>query len=275
MLKYIVSVLIYLALSVQIGSVLFFGFGVAPTLFRQEIIPGTRLIPSNTLAGAINSAILSRLGMIEMAACVVLLLGAVYAAFRYEQWMNWVVLVLSAGMLAAVFYSTTVVFPRVDALRTEIGNFDALSSEKSAQKAEFDNGHKLYSTFAKGVLAAAVLTLILHTAGLVRYAESLVEAAHTASEMRAAPEIMPAATHPTPHVVEPDPPVPIPVAVDPPRSAESGPPADAPVVPAPHGAQTRAGDLPPAGAAAETKGGDASAATPPPTAEGPESKELT
>ena len=111
MLKYVVSVLIYLALSVQIGSVLFFGFGVAPTLFRQEIVPGTRLIPSNTLAGAINSAILSRLGMIEMAACVVLLLGAVYAAFRYEQWMNWVVLVLSVGMLAAVFYSTTVVFP--------------------------------------------------------------------------------------------------------------------------------------------------------------------
>lgn len=198
MLKYIVSVLIYLALSVQIGSVLFFGFGVAPTLFRQEAIPGQRLIPSKTLAGAVNSAILGRLGMIEMAACVVLLLGAVYAAFRYEQWMNWVVLALAVVMMAGVYYSTTVLFPRVDQLRRSIGNFDSISTEKQAAKLEFDDGHKQFSNIAKAVLLAAVLTLVLHTAGLVRYAESMSEAVQRAHELRAAP-VLSAAPEPEQH----------------------------------------------------------------------------
>jgi hypothetical protein len=165
MLKYVLNVIIYLALALWIGSLVFFGAGVASTLFQPDLGLG------RTLAGAINSAILHKLGMIELAAGVLLVGGTFYTAIRYRSWMNWVVLVLSVGMLATAVYYTNVLFPRIDELRIAIGDFDNVPAEKAAWRAEFGREHELYSTLVKGVLGAGVLVLVLHTIAFVRYTE--------------------------------------------------------------------------------------------------------
>ncbi len=174
MLKYVVSILMYLSLSVLIGGTLFFGAGVAAVLFE----PG--LLPSRTLAGAVNSAVLHRLGLFSLGSCVVLALGAVYIAWRYGQWMNWIVLGLSVAMVIAVAYTSWILFPRMDTLRTSIGSFDPVPVEKAELHQQFQEGHVLYSNIMRGVLLSGVVVLMLHTAGLVRHAER-VERRHRAA----------------------------------------------------------------------------------------------
>jgi hypothetical protein len=165
MLKYVLNVIIYLALAVWIGSLVFFGAGVASVLFQPELNLG------RTLAGAINTTILRRLGMIELAAGVLLVGGTFYTAFRYKHALNWVVLVLSVGMLATAFYYTNVLYPKMEETRVAIGDFDNVPVEKMELKAQFDQGHKKYSALVKGVLAGGILVLILHTVAFVRYTE--------------------------------------------------------------------------------------------------------
>jgi hypothetical protein len=166
MLNYIVNALIVLALAVWIGSLVFFGAAVAPTLFNPE------LIPTRTMSGALNSAILGRLGTIEIVAGLLLFGSSFYAAFKYQGWANWGVFVLAVGMLATTFYYTNVLFPKMNDLRVAIGQFEDIPAEKASMKAEFDKGHHLYSTLVKGVLGAGILALLLHNLSLVGYTES-------------------------------------------------------------------------------------------------------
>lgn len=173
MLKYVLNVVIYLALTVWIGSILFFGVGVAATLFQ----PG--LLPSHTMAGAVNSEIIRKLGLFEMASGVLLVGGTLYTAYRYRSWMNWAVLVISAGMLVTAFYYTNIIFPRANATRITIGDFDAIPAEKMPLKQQFDADHLLYSELAKGVFLGGVLVLVLHTVAFVRYTEQHAERART------------------------------------------------------------------------------------------------
>ena len=207
MLKYVANILVYLSLAVWIGSLIFFGVGVAAVLFKQG------MLPSRTLAGAVNSAILSRLGMFEVACGVVLVGGTFYAAFRYGQWVNWGAFLLSVSMLCAALYYTNVLFPRVDALRASIGNFDSVPAEKAELKQQFDEGHQRYSTLARGVLLGGVLVLVLHTVGLIRHFESkrgreLPTSAATPSAVPHAvpPSVAPASATPPRPAVEANPP---------------------------------------------------------------------
>ena len=165
MLKYFLNVVVYLALAMWIGGLVFFGAGVASLLFQ----PG--VLPNHTMAGAVNSAILGRLNYIEMGAGVLLMGGVFYTAIRYRQWMNWLSLVIVIAMVGTAAYYTGTLYPKMEALRVSIGDFDNLPAEKMVLKEEFDKGHKLYSALAKGVLAGGVLVLILHTVGFVRYTE--------------------------------------------------------------------------------------------------------
>jgi hypothetical protein len=161
MMRYAANILVYLSLSVWIGGTIIFGAVVAPALFGGTI--------PRTLAGAINTLILDRLGMIQIVAGVVLIGGTLYGAIRVGSWMNWSALVLSIAMLAAATYTTVVLFPSVNRLRVEIGSFEAIPAEKAPLKAEFDRGHQTYSALAKATLGAAVLVLLLQTSALVRY----------------------------------------------------------------------------------------------------------
>ncbi|MBS1910409.1 MAG: DUF4149 domain-containing protein [Bacteroidetes bacterium] len=165
MLKYLLNIIVYLALAVWIGSLVFFGAGVASVLFQPGMLPG------KTMAGAINSVILGRLGTIEIIAGVLLVGGTLYTAARYKHLLNWFVLLLASGMLATAVYYTGTLYPRMDMLRTEIGDFDHVPAEKMLLKAQFDDGHRLYSLLVQCVLGAGVVVLVLHTAAMVRYTE--------------------------------------------------------------------------------------------------------
>jgi hypothetical protein len=160
MMRYAAHILVYLALSIWIGGLVVFGAVVAPALFGGTL--------PRTIAGAINSTVLNRLGILEIVAGVVLVGGTLYGAMRVGSWMNWSALVLSVAMLATAAYYTNVLFPRVNRLRVEIGSFETIAAEKEPLKAQFDRGHQLYSTLAKGVLAAALAVLVLQTVSLVR-----------------------------------------------------------------------------------------------------------
>jgi hypothetical protein len=160
MMRYAANILVYLALSVWIGGLVVFGAVVAPALFGGTL--------PRTVAGAVNTVILNRLGMLEIVAGVVLVGGTLYGVIRVGSWMNWGALVLSIAMLATAAYYTNVLFPDVNRLRIEIGSFESIPAEKAPLKAEFDRGHALYSTLAKGVLGAAIAVLVLHTVSLVR-----------------------------------------------------------------------------------------------------------
>ncbi len=165
MLKYLLNVVVYLSLALLIGSIVFFGAGVASLLFQPD------LLPNRTMAGMVNSAILGRLGKIEIVAGVLLVGGTLYTAARYKQWLNWLVLAMSVGMLATTAYTSSKLFPKMNELRLAIGDFDHIPAEKEPLKVEFDRGHKLYSNLEKGVLFGGVLVLILHTVAFIRYTE--------------------------------------------------------------------------------------------------------
>lgn len=164
MLKYVVSILVFLALSVVIGGIFFFGAGVAAVLFE----PG--LLPSRTIAGAANSAILERLGLFLVGACTVLVLGGGYLVVKYGQWLQWGVLLVSLAMLAAAVYAAYWLFPELDQLRSAIGSFEPVSVEKAALYERFQQGHDTYSLVMRMVLGGGVVVLMLHSAGLVRHA---------------------------------------------------------------------------------------------------------
>lgn len=163
MFRYVVSSLVVLALATWIGSLIFFGAVVAPVVFDATVVA------SRTEAGAINAAVLTRLGLIEAVVSVIVAGGAIYGVYRTGSWLSWGVLVLAIGMGITSYYYNNVLFPRVNELRVAIGSFDAMPSEKKSLKTEFDSGHARYSMLVKLVLAAGVLALVLHSSSLMHY----------------------------------------------------------------------------------------------------------
>lgn len=181
-MRYASNVLVYLGLSIWIGGLAVFGAVVAPVLFGGTL--------PRTLAGAINSSILSRLGTLEIVAGVILVGGLFYAAIRVGSWMNWTALVIGLVMLATAAYYTAVLFPKVNRIRVEIGSFESIAAEKQELKAEFDRGHQLYSTLVKGVLLGAIIVLVLHTTSLVRNGARRERQTRLSPELRTDPAPM-------------------------------------------------------------------------------------
>lgn len=165
-MKYLLNILMILALGIWLGSILFFGLGVASVLFAPGMLDG------RTEAGAVNSAILARLGMLEVICGVVVLSGALYMAVRGRRVLNWIVLVCSIAMLTTACYNTFQLFPAVNALRVSIGDFDTVATEKESLRVEFNAQHQKYSMLVKGEFAVGVLALVLHITSLVSMAAS-------------------------------------------------------------------------------------------------------
>jgi len=165
-MKYLLNVVMILALGIWLGSILFFGIGVASVLFSPGLLDG------RTTAGAVNSAILARLGMLEVVCGIVVLSGALYMAVRGRRVLNWIVLFCSIVMLATASYNTFQLFPEINAMRVSVGNFDAVAAEKEPLRAEFNAQHQKYSMLVKGEFALGVLAMILHVSSLVAMAAS-------------------------------------------------------------------------------------------------------
>ena len=165
-MKYLLNILMILALGIWLGSILFFGVGVASVLFAPGMLDG------RTEAGAVNSAILARLGVLEVVCGVVVLAGALYMAVRGKRVLNWIVLACSVLMLSTASYNAFQLFPEINAMRVSIGDFDALASEKEALRSEFNAQHQTYSMLVKGEFAVGVLALMLHVTTLVSMSAS-------------------------------------------------------------------------------------------------------
>lgn len=165
-MKYLLNILMILALGIWLGSILFFGIGVASVLFAPGMLDG------RTQAGAVNSAILARLGVIEVVCGVIVLSGALYMAIRGRKVLNWIVLFCSVVMLATASYNTFHFFPTIDALRVSIGDFDVVASEKEPLRQEFNAQHQQFSLLVRGEFAVGVLVLMLHVTTLVSMAAS-------------------------------------------------------------------------------------------------------
>jgi len=163
MFRYVVSSLVVLALAVWIGALVFFGAAVAPVVFDPQ------LIPSRTLSGAVNAAILVRMSLIETVAAIIVVGGSVYGVYRTGSWLSWGVLVLAVGMAGTSYYYNNVLFPRLDDLRIGIGSFDFVAAEKIPLREEFSRLHRTYSLLVRLVLGAGIVALVLHSSSLVRF----------------------------------------------------------------------------------------------------------
>jgi len=214
-MKYLLNILMILALGIWLGSILFFGLGVASVLFAPGMLDG------RTEAGAVNSAILARLGVMEVVCGVVVLAGALYMAVRGKRVLNWIVLLCSVVMLATASYNAFQLFPEINAMRVSIGDFDAVASEKESLRSEFNAQHQTYSMLVKGEFAVGVLALVLHVTTLVSMAASagyMQRKAHPkarpAREQKAGTEQSGSPSTPSPAPSLAQPPAPLPPATE-------------------------------------------------------------
>lgn len=162
MFRIVVHIILVLVLSALIGSLLFFGAGVAPAVFRPD------LLPSRTLAGAVNAAVLHRLNVVAGVCAVILPLALGYLAFTVPRSGSRVAFGFGVAITIVVLYMGLKLFPDVNALRLEIGDFDHILAVKESLLDRFHDLHKLYTRLAQGVLFAAVGILIAHVVLLAR-----------------------------------------------------------------------------------------------------------
>lgn len=162
MFRAVIHIVLVLALAVLVGAVLFFGAGVASVLFQPGLLPG------RTLAGAANAMVLHRLNVVTgvCAAIVPLTLG--YLAFSAPRAASRIAFGVSIVLLIVVLYLGLNLFPEVNALRLEIGDFDHVLAAKEPLQERFRDLHVLYSRLMQGVLFAGVGLLITHVAILAR-----------------------------------------------------------------------------------------------------------
>ena len=165
MFRITIHIIIFLTLSVLIGSVLFFGAGVAGVLFQPD------LIPSRTLSGAVNVSILHRLNVLTGACSGVLALALAYMAFASPRGTSRIAFWLSVPLLIVTLYATLLLFPEINGLRLEIGDFDNILSIKEPLHEQFQSLHVRYSRIVQGGLIASLLILIVHVAHLALRAD--------------------------------------------------------------------------------------------------------
>lgn len=165
MFRTIIHIVVFLTLTVLIGSVAFFGIGVAGVVFQPDILP------SRTLSGAVNAAVLHRLNVVSGAAVAVLSLALAYLAFASPRGTSRVSFGLVIPLLLATLYTTLILFPEINGLRLEIGDFDHILAAKEPVLERFHQLHGRYSKLVQGGLIASVLILIFHVIFITRRAD--------------------------------------------------------------------------------------------------------
>jgi hypothetical protein len=137
------SIIRALALGVWLGSLIMLAAAVAAPVFQQS--------PSKTLAGNINSVILSRMNMLEAvsgwtAMIAALLLLLVNWAGPGRGWRI-AEIIVTAVMLMLLWYYSSRITGRMETLRATIKDFDhpQTTTEYITAKSEFDVLHKTYT----------------------------------------------------------------------------------------------------------------------------------
>ncbi len=145
-----------LAAGVWIGALAGFGFAVAGTVFQE--------LPSITLAGNVNAAVLAKLNRLEFIAAASMAVSAVYFLLRSDGWtaVRGVKTLLVVLMVAALLYYVLVVGDRLEYLRVvEIQDFDKFDPTRQGFWDEFARLHQRYTQLVKANLGMGVLYLLL------------------------------------------------------------------------------------------------------------------
>ncbi|MCE2502662.1 MAG: DUF4149 domain-containing protein [Chlorobi bacterium] len=156
MYRSVLHIIAIVGLAVMIGSLFFFGVGVAGVIFQEGVLP------SRTLAGNLNVVILHRLAVMQgvMATIVVCILG--YLAYTSPRGTNRSAFWLALFAFLCAIYSGLILLPEIGSLQLEIGNFDHLLEAKKEAHQRFTSLHSRNTVVVMVQLLAAAASLVLH-----------------------------------------------------------------------------------------------------------------
>ena len=139
------------AIGTWVGSIIFFSFVVAPSLFRA--------LPHLDEAGAVVGLSLAGLHHLGVGAAVLFLLSAVLIARSMRGLVRAPSLAVVL-MLALTVASQWVVIPRMEALRAEMGSIEATAQDNAA-RVEFDRLHGISVDLEVAVLLGGIVAIFL------------------------------------------------------------------------------------------------------------------
>jgi Domain of unknown function (DUF4149) len=152
----------YAGCIVWFGSLVFFGIGVASVIFK--------ILPSKDLAGALNSVILHRLNMLELAGATLIGTGIVLVASQVGRRELRTPALLLLLMLVALCAYALVITAEMNTLRTQITSFDTPSAASLVLIQKFRTLHQWYSRLVSGNIVLGLLLFVLQTRLYLRLA---------------------------------------------------------------------------------------------------------
>jgi hypothetical protein len=153
--------LVYLALGLWLGALLFFGAVLAPIAFG--VLPPLFAAPADGIhaAGLVVGASLARLHWMGLFCGLIFLLVVVAARAHYRTILPQALLVLTMMVLTA--YSQFSIIPRMDIARAAVGgNVNAVAPDNPGRKI-FDSLHRT-STHVEGLVLLCGLAALVATA---------------------------------------------------------------------------------------------------------------
>ena len=152
-LIYINNFLHLLGISIWIGSIIFFSFGVAGTVFKN--------ITSKTEAGKLNGIFLKKLNKVEQISVTLLALtfGVYLTNAEYRTDNLFLRLITFWIMLIIYLVYSTHITKKTEQLRDKIVDFDNL--ESTPERIEFNKYHKMYVKLLSANLLLGFVLLFL------------------------------------------------------------------------------------------------------------------
>ncbi|MCB0711724.1 MAG: DUF4149 domain-containing protein [Ignavibacteriae bacterium] len=169
MFRGLLHIVAILALGILVGSLLFFGTGVASVIFRDG------LLPSRTLAGVVNGAIIHRLAVTQGLVATIAVLSLGYLALVTPRSTSRVATGFALVSLLCTLYAGLILLPEISQLRFEIADFDHILEAKKGAHERFGVLHSRYTFVAMIQLLSGTLALILHSLWVWRRGSNRVQ----------------------------------------------------------------------------------------------------
>jgi hypothetical protein len=160
-MRTLVHSLVYLALGLWLGALLFFGAVLAPIAF--SVLPPLFAAPADGVhaAGLVVGGSLARLHWMGLCCGLIFLLVLVAARVHFRTVLPQALLVLTMMVLTA--YSQFSIIPRMDIARASVGgNINAVAPDNPGRKI-FDSLHRT-STHVEGLVVLCGLAALVATA---------------------------------------------------------------------------------------------------------------
>lgn len=148
------STLLYMGIMIFVGSLIMFGFGVAPVLFK--------VMPTKDLAGMANQAILSRMVILQGIALMIM----VGSLILLRNWSGMIVrksMWFTIGCISILYILYGIVIQNAMlSLQSGIGSFDNPLETGKQALSQFRQLHKLYSFLSSFASLLSIALMILH-----------------------------------------------------------------------------------------------------------------